>query len=71
MRKEIILCDLCKKEIDESDVCGVSYKFGFKSFEVCVDCEDIIRKAEQELGELAKEYNEKAKEIEEKWGINI
>lgn len=69
MRKEIFLCDMCKKELQENEI--IERALEFRRFEVCEKCSEKIEKANQELEFIRAKRNQEMDAIFKKYGFGV
>ena len=69
MKKEIILCDNCGKELKDME----KIKIGFDMYylDVCDECRDLIKNAREEIKKLEEEFDENKKRIIVRYGLNF
>lgn len=70
MRKEIMICDICGKELKETET--IKKYYGRKPYNVCLDCSSTT--VEQYFAakeKIQEEYNKKMNELDSKYNISI
>lgn len=67
MRKEIIMCDKCKKEIKEEELFRCCFKLSF--FELCERCHNKMKELKHKLEELDDKYKKEEQDLINNLGL--